>query len=336
MARPRRRVKRAQSSSLLRPPKWKNMGVSRYFPTSRQEKRKTYFWFSMEQLPADARAAPSASVPNDADMGIASSPKRPRDPAQDNKRACQSLAHHTTLTGRCRKTVDTWAPLYEEPQSRSTTSNVAERLRKQGNSAILAAVHYCSTAVTRRRYPSANQPASHTPPARKRGASGEGHHPLWPYVNVEYFRVTDTDASGVGLIQEEGQAGGRSCSGLDPAWRAGGCLGWLRVCFKAVFKAPSNVVWVVDWVSRGREFGECKEGWFGRPSGRHGCRRFARLGLRLFCLLLVPGAKECPQAPKDDAGGTRHVRKPHRVFQAQLLKLLIVDCTLSIDRVEGA
>ena len=39
----------------------------------------------MEQTPADARAAPSASVPNDVDMGIASSPKRPRDPAQDNK-----------------------------------------------------------------------------------------------------------------------------------------------------------------------------------------------------------------------------------------------------------
>eukprot|EP00962_Isochrysis_galbana_P018648 scaffold5375_cov110-Isochrysis_galbana.AAC.9 len=121
----------------------------------------------MEQLPADARAAPSASVPNDVEMGIASSPKRPRDPAQDNKvsqrathfdpamlesqepaRACKSLAHHTTLTGRCRKTVDTWAPLCEEPQSRSTTSNVAERLRKQGNIAILAAVHHCSHSQT--------------------------------------------------------------------------------------------------------------------------------------------------------------------------------------------
>eukprot|EP00962_Isochrysis_galbana_P006747 scaffold1816_cov134-Isochrysis_galbana.AAC.6 len=45
----------------------------------------TYFWFSMEQLPADARAAPSASGPNDIVMDIASSPKRPRDPAQDNK-----------------------------------------------------------------------------------------------------------------------------------------------------------------------------------------------------------------------------------------------------------
>eukprot|EP00962_Isochrysis_galbana_P059808 scaffold33572_cov122-Isochrysis_galbana.AAC.2 len=38
-----------------------------------------------EQTPADARAAPSASAPNDIDMGIPSSPKRPRDPAQDIK-----------------------------------------------------------------------------------------------------------------------------------------------------------------------------------------------------------------------------------------------------------
>eukprot|EP00962_Isochrysis_galbana_P044045 scaffold16955_cov90-Isochrysis_galbana.AAC.1 len=38
----------------------------------------------MEQTPADARAAPSASAPNDIDMGIPSSPKRPRDPAQGN------------------------------------------------------------------------------------------------------------------------------------------------------------------------------------------------------------------------------------------------------------
>eukprot|EP00962_Isochrysis_galbana_P000520 scaffold150_cov112-Isochrysis_galbana.AAC.1 len=36
----------------------------------------------MEQLPADARAAPSASAPNDTVMDIASSPKRPRDPSR--------------------------------------------------------------------------------------------------------------------------------------------------------------------------------------------------------------------------------------------------------------
>eukprot|EP00962_Isochrysis_galbana_P037856 scaffold13315_cov115-Isochrysis_galbana.AAC.1 len=118
----------------------------------------------MEQSPDDARAAPSASAPNDIDMGIQSSPKRPREPAQGNMvsqrampiapamlesqpetteclssdpaKACQSLAHHTTLTGRCLKSVDTWAPLYEEPQSRSTTIQTAERLRKLVNNAI--------------------------------------------------------------------------------------------------------------------------------------------------------------------------------------------------------
>eukprot|EP00962_Isochrysis_galbana_P013491 scaffold3822_cov142-Isochrysis_galbana.AAC.3 len=52
-------------------------------------------------------------------------------------RACQSLAHHTTPTGRCRKSVDTWAPLSEESQSRSTTTNPAERLGYHGNSASL-------------------------------------------------------------------------------------------------------------------------------------------------------------------------------------------------------
>eukprot|EP00962_Isochrysis_galbana_P004528 scaffold1240_cov101-Isochrysis_galbana.AAC.5 len=36
---------------------------------------------------------------------------------------------------------------------------------------------------------------------------------------------------------------------------------------------------------------------------------FARLGLRLHCLLLVPGARECPQAPQDDAGRETPERK---------------------------
>eukprot|EP00962_Isochrysis_galbana_P005458 scaffold1485_cov124-Isochrysis_galbana.AAC.2 len=40
---------------------------------------------AMEQTPADARAAPSASAPNHIVMDIHSSPKRPRDPAPDNK-----------------------------------------------------------------------------------------------------------------------------------------------------------------------------------------------------------------------------------------------------------
>eukprot|EP00962_Isochrysis_galbana_P017895 scaffold5151_cov125-Isochrysis_galbana.AAC.1 len=95
----------------------------------------------MEQTPADARAAPSASEPNDIDMGIPSSPKRPRDPAQGNMksqratpnapamlesqpetteslssdpaRACQSLAHHTTLTGRSHRVA---AQPYNQPK----------------------------------------------------------------------------------------------------------------------------------------------------------------------------------------------------------------------------
>eukprot|EP00962_Isochrysis_galbana_P054024 scaffold25535_cov143-Isochrysis_galbana.AAC.1 len=130
----------------------------------------------MEQLPADARAAPSASEPNDTVMDIHESPKRPREGSQGNMvsqratsiasampesqsvttvllprapaRASQSLAHHTTPMGRCRKSVDTWAPLSEESQSRSTTTTPAERLGKHGNSAILAAVHHCGHSQT--------------------------------------------------------------------------------------------------------------------------------------------------------------------------------------------
>eukprot|EP00962_Isochrysis_galbana_P006883 scaffold1861_cov111-Isochrysis_galbana.AAC.12 len=122
----------------------------------------------MEQLPADARAAPSASEPNDTVKDIHASPKRPRESTQGNmvsqsatsiasvlpesqsvttvllprapaRACCQSLAHHTTPMGRCRKPVDTWAPLSEESQSRSTTTTPAERLGNQGNSALLAA-----------------------------------------------------------------------------------------------------------------------------------------------------------------------------------------------------
>eukprot|EP00962_Isochrysis_galbana_P039905 scaffold14379_cov121-Isochrysis_galbana.AAC.1 len=124
----------------------------------------------MEQTPADARAAPSASEPNDTVMDIHSSPKRPRDSAQGNMvsqiatanaslwpesqapvPACQSLAHHTTPMGRCRNKsvdVDNWAPLCEGPQSRSTTTQSAERLRKVESSAILAAVYHCRPLQT--------------------------------------------------------------------------------------------------------------------------------------------------------------------------------------------
>eukprot|EP00962_Isochrysis_galbana_P025805 scaffold7984_cov112-Isochrysis_galbana.AAC.3 len=68
----------------------------------------------------------------------------PCDPA----RACQSLAHHATPMGRCPKSVDTWAPLSEEPQSRSTTTNPAVRLGNHGNSAIQAAAHHCNLSQT--------------------------------------------------------------------------------------------------------------------------------------------------------------------------------------------
>src|SRR6056297_593497 len=131
----------------------------------------------MEPQPADARAAPSACAPTTLSMAMPLPPSHPRSPVKGNMvspRAthaastwpehqhettacaprgahashCQSLAHHTTLTGRCFKSVDTWAPLSEEPQSRSTTTTPAERLGNQGNSATLAAVHQYSLQQT--------------------------------------------------------------------------------------------------------------------------------------------------------------------------------------------
>jgi hypothetical protein len=96
--------------------------------------KKTYFWFSMEHARADARAAPPASGPGNKDTSVPDSPKRQREPALANmvspgatlrataiaeiqrssperKRptrasTSQSLAHHATLTGRCRKPAD--------------------------------------------------------------------------------------------------------------------------------------------------------------------------------------------------------------------------------------
>eukprot|EP00962_Isochrysis_galbana_P018307 scaffold5291_cov129-Isochrysis_galbana.AAC.6 len=93
----------------------------------------------MEQKPADARAAPSASAPIDMVTETPPSPKRPRDPSSDNKvsqsattfdpvwperqsgttgnlptapaSACQSLAHPTTPMGRWLKSVDCWPRL---------------------------------------------------------------------------------------------------------------------------------------------------------------------------------------------------------------------------------
>eukprot|EP00962_Isochrysis_galbana_P032642 scaffold10768_cov166-Isochrysis_galbana.AAC.2 len=115
----------------------------------------------MEQSPADARAAPSASGPTDMATETPPSPKRPRDPSSDNKvskratsfdpvwperqivttgnlptapaSACQSLAHPTTPMGRWLKSVDCWVLLCEGLQSRSTTTLLAERLRRANN-----------------------------------------------------------------------------------------------------------------------------------------------------------------------------------------------------------
>eukprot|EP00962_Isochrysis_galbana_P032238 scaffold10563_cov113-Isochrysis_galbana.AAC.2 len=79
--------------------------VLSHFFEFKREKRKTYFWFSMEQTPADARAAPSASAPNDTVMDIHASPKRPREQAQSNMVSQRA----TTI-----------APLWPESQSETT------------------------------------------------------------------------------------------------------------------------------------------------------------------------------------------------------------------------
>eukprot|EP00962_Isochrysis_galbana_P042619 scaffold15998_cov111-Isochrysis_galbana.AAC.4 len=68
---------------------------------------KTYFWFSMEQTPADARAAPSASEPNDTVMDIHASPKRQRESSQGNM---------------VRQRATTNAPLWPESPRRAAVS----------------------------------------------------------------------------------------------------------------------------------------------------------------------------------------------------------------------
>eukprot|EP00962_Isochrysis_galbana_P027765 scaffold8737_cov124-Isochrysis_galbana.AAC.10 len=59
-----------------------------------------------------------------------------RAPARNDRRCaqrrthashCQSLAHHTTLTGRCFKSVDCWVPLCVELQGRSNIIQYAAR-----------------------------------------------------------------------------------------------------------------------------------------------------------------------------------------------------------------
>eukprot|EP00962_Isochrysis_galbana_P036645 scaffold12691_cov108-Isochrysis_galbana.AAC.15 len=104
----------------------------------------------MEQTPADADARAArrpfglcAERRRHGNHLVAETPATTEYLSREPARACQSLAHHTTLTGRCRKSVDIWAPLSEESQSCSTTTIPipAECLGNNGNSATLAAVH---------------------------------------------------------------------------------------------------------------------------------------------------------------------------------------------------
>jgi hypothetical protein len=114
----------------------------------------------MELAPADARAAPSAAQPADMDQTVPASPKRQRPTAQPPKvsqrasqkspgtpenqtialsRVClsgnstsQSLAHHTTLMGRCLKSALAKPSPGEELSHRSTYNHSAERHQKTG------------------------------------------------------------------------------------------------------------------------------------------------------------------------------------------------------------
>eukprot|EP00962_Isochrysis_galbana_P033678 scaffold11323_cov111-Isochrysis_galbana.AAC.1 len=88
-----------------------------------------------------------------------------------------------------------------------------------------------------------------------------------------------------------------------------GCLGWLRARFKAVLKAHSTGYrWLIGSRMGASSVGLKRAG-SADPVEEMAAGAFARLGLRLFCLLLVPGAKECPQAPQDDAGRETPERK---------------------------
>jgi len=88
-----------------------------------------------------------------------------------------------------------------------------------------------------------------------------------------------------------------------------GCLGWLRARFKAVLKAHSTGYgWLIGSRMGANSVGLKRAG-SADPVEEMAAGAFARLGLRLFCLSLVPGAKECPQAPQDDAGRETPERK---------------------------
>eukprot|EP00962_Isochrysis_galbana_P025514 scaffold7878_cov126-Isochrysis_galbana.AAC.5 len=122
-----------------------------------------------------------------------SSPKRPRDPASDNKvsqgaitldpvwperqivttenlstapaNACQSLAHPTTLMGRWLKSVDCWVLLCEGLQSRSTTTLLAARLKRSDNPVCLAEDLQTSSSAGCRSHSSGAEHATKPTPA---------------------------------------------------------------------------------------------------------------------------------------------------------------------------
>eukprot|EP00962_Isochrysis_galbana_P007608 scaffold2058_cov115-Isochrysis_galbana.AAC.20 len=165
----------------------------------------------MEVEPADARPASSASGPADTAPTDMSAQKRPRDPASDNMvssspmqyapampasqfvtvttvflstdtgRACQSLAHHTTLMGRCLKSADRWAPLCVGLQSRSTSTQIAERQRTaswRGKRYALAATLRYTTVHPVPKDPSALTPLPHYLPTPATPYPCSGHF-LW-------------------------------------------------------------------------------------------------------------------------------------------------------------
>ena len=108
-----------------------------------------------------------------------------------------------------------------------------------------------------------------------------------------------------------------------------GCLGWLRARFKAVLKAHSTVYgWLIGSRMGANSVGLKRAG-SADPVEEMAAGAFARLGLRLFCMLLVPGAKECPQAPQDDAGRETPERKGLRRSQVGGLCLKRFVCASS-------
>eukprot|EP00962_Isochrysis_galbana_P034810 scaffold11849_cov130-Isochrysis_galbana.AAC.3 len=90
-------------------------------------------------------------------------------------------------------------------------------------------------------------------------------------------------------LASAGSASGR----LFGVWVGSGLV--LKLC--SIKAHPTVYGWLIGSRVGASSVSVCEEGSFGRPSGRNGngCRRFARLGLRLFCLLLVMAPKNAPR-----------------------------------------